>query len=173
MNFNLITYREDFTRLIDELGLSVALEIGIGLGENAFYLLENSNIEKLYCIDNFSVRGYAKHKDKTLHKFKSYGDRVEIILKDSVEAVEQFTNESLDYIYIDGDHRYKGVKKDLELWYSKVRRGGFFGGHDYRQTKGCGVPKAVDQFFADKNRTFNLTQEANQKPYNKSWWIIK
>jgi len=58
-----------------------------------------------------------------------------------------------DVIYIDGDHSYQGVKRDLQLALKKVRPGGFICGHDYEmnmvRAKSCydfGVKRAVDEF---------------------------
>jgi len=36
----------------------------------------------------------------------------------------------IDYLFIDGDHRYESVKKDFEDWYPKVHQGGFISIHD-------------------------------------------
>jgi hypothetical protein len=67
-------------------------------------------------------------------------------------------DESIDAIYIDGDHSYEGVKKDLESAYSKIKRFGWIMGHDYEMnmTKAkkeykFGVRKAVDEFCSKYN----------------------
>jgi hypothetical protein len=36
----------------------------------------------------------------------------------------------LDYLFIDGDHRYEGVKRDLEMYGPLVRKGGLIALHD-------------------------------------------
>jgi hypothetical protein len=66
----------------------------------------------------------------------------------SADASDAFPNAYFDWIYIDGNHLYEFVKLDLELWYPKVKRGGYVTGDDYvedRWWKG-GVKKAVDEF---------------------------
>jgi hypothetical protein len=62
-----------------------------------------------------------------------------------------------DCFYIDGDHSYEGVKKDLELCWELVKPGGYVCGHDYetnlQKTKNVydfGVKRAVDEFCAAK-----------------------
>jgi len=47
-------------------------------------------------------------------------------------AAAQVPDGSLDFAYIDGDHGYDAVLRDLTLWAPKVKSGGWVGGHDYR-----------------------------------------
>jgi hypothetical protein len=56
-------------------------------------------------------------------------------------------------IYVDGDHTYEGCKKDLEIAYYKIKKGGFLMGHDYemnmkkaKNAYAFGVRRAVDEF---------------------------
>lgn len=82
----------------------------------------------------------------------------------SEEASILFDDESLDFVYIDGDHRYEGVKKDIELWLPKIKKGGFIGGHDYNNPPHHGVKKAVDEFFKKQpDKTFQDTSWVIQK----------
>jgi hypothetical protein len=70
----------------------------------------------------------------------------------SKEAVADFDDESVDWVYIDGDHHYAAVKSDLELWYPKVRPGGILSGRDFGLDDrwwGDGVTRAVREFAAE------------------------
>jgi hypothetical protein len=51
-------------------------------------------------------------------KFK---DKVQFILKKSSEAVNNLPD-NLDFVYIDGNHTYEFVKKDIDLYYPKIRK---------------------------------------------------
>ena len=164
-----IRVREHFHKIIAVEGYKVAAEIGLGLGPNAVYLLENTGLEVLHSIDNWDVRGCRKKREATLALFPKYGQRFHFIDHDSSTAADAFfEDESLDYVYIDGDHRYRGITKDLKAWWPKVRKGGFFGGHDYVICRKCQVLTAVDEFFASIGRGFNTTTEALP-----SWWCLK
>jgi predicted O-methyltransferase YrrM len=48
----------------------------------------------------------------------------------SAGAASHFGDGSLDFVYIDGDHRYEAVRSDLELYRPKLRKGGVLAGHD-------------------------------------------
>lgn len=54
--------------------------------------------------------------------------------------------DGLDFVFIDADHSYEGVKQDLADWVPKVRAGGLVSGHDIDWE---GVQKAVSEVFPD------------------------
>jgi hypothetical protein len=83
----------------------------------------------------------------------------ETVKGDSSACLSKFEDDTFDMLYIDGDHSYEGVQKDLEQAYKKVRPGGWIMGHDYQmnmvKAKTCynfGVKRAVDEFCAQKNQ---------------------
>ncbi len=50
---------------------------------------------------------------------------------DTKFALKQALNQELiDFLFIDGDHTYEGVKKDFELYVPLVRKGGMVAFHD-------------------------------------------
>jgi len=74
---------------------------------------------------------------------------------------------SVDLVYIDGDHSYEGVKKDLRVFWPMVKSGGYLTGDDYSWTnKECpmGPKPAIDEFV--KNNNLQLTVRGDQ-------WIIQ
>jgi predicted O-methyltransferase YrrM len=48
-----------------------------------------------------------------------------------MEAVKDFADGSLDFVYIDADHRFKYIAEDIYEWPWRVRAGGVVSGHDY------------------------------------------
>ena len=54
---------------------------------------------------------------------------------------------SLDFVFIDGDHAYEGVKRDIQDWIPLVKTNGTICFHDYRDAPG--VKRAVDEITAD------------------------
>lgn len=46
------------------------------------------------------------------------------------EFADTFPNRRYQYIYIDGDHSYKGVTLDYRLFWPKLNKGGFMAFHD-------------------------------------------
>ena len=41
-------------------------------------------------------------------------------------------DDSVDFLFIDGDHTYEGVKKDFDMYHPMVREGGIVAFHDIR-----------------------------------------
>jgi len=64
-------------------------------------------------------------------KYSGYADKAVIHKKDSNEAAQEFADNSLDFIFIDTYLTPQQAYNDLEVWYSKVKTGGIFAGHDY------------------------------------------
>jgi len=52
-------------------------------------------------------------------------------LSTDVRLLRDISDNSIDFIYLDGAHDYKTVLQELPLYYRKVRAGGVLAGHDY------------------------------------------
>ena len=94
-------------------------------------------------VQNYNGDLFPEFIDNTLLS-NNYG-LYDIIKDDSLNAVHQFKNNSIDYIMIDGGHSYTEVTNDLKSWYKKVKPGGIISGDDY--TISTETTKAVDDFF--------------------------
>jgi hypothetical protein len=57
--------------------------------------------------------------------------RSTLIRSSSETIVQNFEDASIDMIFIDGDHRYEPVLRDLNLWFPKIRSGGVISGDDW------------------------------------------
>ena len=64
----------------------------------------------------------------------------------SLKATTLYTDESLDFVFIDASHQYEDVINHLRTWYPKVKKGGYIGGHDFIIVH-PGVVRAVKEFF--------------------------
>lgn len=75
--------------------------------------------------------------------------RFHVIRQFSAEATVQFDDASLDLVFIDGDHSYAEVLKDLRVWAPKIRAGGLLIGHDVDLPE---VFLAVVEFLAERRK---------------------
>jgi predicted O-methyltransferase YrrM len=89
---------------------------------------------------------YQKYKEN----IKPVENVVRTVVSDSVKAAEQFENNSIDFIFIDGDHSYEGVKRDILAYLPKMKVGGVMAGHDFNEFF-PGVVRAVDEIFGKGN----------------------
>jgi len=125
------------------IGLNNVLEIGTFKG-GTFYLWcklsnDNANIISID-IPNIAWReGYREKKTKkVLYNYGKDKQNIHILRKDShkkstKDTVKEILGEKkLDFLFIDGDHSYEGVKKDFEMYYGLVEKGGIIAFHDIR-----------------------------------------
>ena len=136
----------------------VGAEIGFGFGFNALNLLEELNVERLYCIDPLKpyVTKFGQYEGKYLNKATSL---FPILSKDSrlcfvkLESDEAFdSNEiphDLDFVYVDGLHTTEQVYKDLLNSFNHVKVGGVVGGHDFTRDFQDSVLPAVFKVSAE------------------------
>lgn len=121
--------------------LRSAVEIGTHRGEFAEQLL-NGWWGTLYCVDPWIAgeKGVFDQPDAwgdresdyqtCLARLARFGSRAVILKTTSRLAALDFRDCSLDFVYIDGNHRRPHVDEDLRLWWPKVKPGGIFAGHD-------------------------------------------
>lgn len=122
-----------------ELGYKVGAEVGVCKGDHAELLFQRIPGLKLYGIDVWeSYPGYheyqtsiGKYHEAAISRLSKY-DSV-LIQKYSMDAVKDFRDGSLDFVYIDAAHDFKSVAEDIYDWTPKVRPGGIVYGHDYKR----------------------------------------
>lgn len=145
----------------------VGVEIGVLEGDNSKSLLHELNIKKLFLIDvwelysgqdtNYEYKGYNMDQcfKKVIRRFKD-NEKVVIMKSKSEDAIWNFKDDSLDFVYIDGNHNYKYVYQDLELWTKKIKHQGIIAGHDIFYVKD--VYRAVKDWCDDYNQRFFFMQ---------------
>lgn len=94
---------------------------------------------------------YSKFMEKTKNI-----DNITLIKKTSNQAFKTLKNKKFDFIYIDGLHKYKQVKKDIENYIQLVNQGGFIAGHDYHDNW-IEVKKAIIDTIQNPDKIFKDT----------------
>lgn len=122
--------RVELAQLFRDKGFKTGAEIGVSLGKYSRQLLESIPGLRLFSIDNWEGK-YTNNETEARNKLKDFAGSI-IIKGDSVEVSKGFDDGSLDFVYIDGDHTQWGVRRDLEAWTPKVRKGGIVSGHDWQ-----------------------------------------
>ena len=172
------TYNKDYwDKYKQPLKHLTGAEIGVYKGQNAKSILDFLNIEHLVLVDPWKgyddyLTGNAEddstfenHYKEVKNKF-SNNPKVRIIRDTSVNAAKMFDDEYFDFVYLDGDHNYEAVTKNLESWYPKLKKFGVMCGDDYGHPSGDGVIEAVTK-FAYRNKLLVNCGEDNQ------FWFVK
>ena len=158
----------------------IALEAGVLAGKNSKALLDGLNIKKLYLMDRWHEHYEHYHVpqiyDYVKGVFKEFSgdDRVCIIGSNSLEF-ELWPDNYFDYVYLDNDHSYEHVKKEVPFYWEKLKKGGMLCGDNYEQP---GVEKAVNEFLEDLPqqtiiRTCEWKKAAGSGIPVLDWWIWK
>lgn len=86
-------------------------------------------------------------------KVAPYGARARLLRMKTVYAASLYGDKAFDFVFIDADHTYEGVRADIDAWLPKVRSGGWLMGHDFNAKDFPGVVQAVTETFG-KPRTY-------------------
>ena len=165
--------------LFKEMGFTVGCEVGVSFGRNAEEILLSIPGLKLYLVDFYDyeneyttgnkrytpnrIRKSAKRRMRRLRRNENCD--MEFIIKKSMDAVKDFKDNSLDFVYLDANHSFDYIMMDIIEWSKKVKVGGIICGHDYYRFKKIGVIEAVNTYTnmhkikplwltKDKRRTF-------------------
>jgi hypothetical protein len=128
------------------------IEIGVAAGDNSLSILKELAVDKLFLIDpyvpyEFDGRTWDASADYAIaHTKLAEYPQVVWMRKTSESAIREFQNEeAVDFVYIDGNHSYESVKKDITLYYQLIKNNGLIGGHDYTPYYET-VMRAVNEF---------------------------
>jgi len=184
--------RDDLPGFFIEMGFKRGVEIGVYKGEFSEKFckagLELSSIDPWQMYKGFeNPRGQDRLNFQYEHtkRLLSPYPNSRIIRKTSMEALEDFNDNSLDFVYIDGNHEFRYIAEDLYEWTKKVMPGGIVSGHDYFYTKsGSGkqiwhVAYVLDAYI----KAFNIenwyligskqAKEGEKRDKWRSWMFLK
>lgn len=157
-------------------------EVGVHRGHTSEVLLRELSELRLWMVDPWRAydgrstldsqleAAYGRAMAAALFWTEFAADRRHVLREPSPDAASRFSNGSLDFVFIDGNHLYEHVCADIRAWWPKLRRGGLMTGHDYgvyRDATGLwGVQRAVDEFVAAADRDLETGLDG-------TWCVIK
>lgn len=145
---------------------AIWVEIGVAFGKSAAFLAreikKSGKRGSFYAIDPWDapVNG-AEDRAEVLRLAEMGGpfnaflkgmrewardelERMQVLRLPSVQAARLFDPATIDFVFIDGSHRYEDVRADIAAWRPLVKPGGVLAGHDYQHP---GVQPAVHEAF--------------------------
>jgi hypothetical protein len=165
---------------------AIGIEVGVFTAETYCTFLQNCpNIKFLYGVDSYlPYTDYLKepydgtpayHCDQKTIDFvehvamhnidwSGYKEKAMMLKMDSSIAKNRFDDGSADFIFIDTYLSLEQAEKDLNDWYSKLKTGGIFAGHDWNAPV---IQKAVNKFREENNITQKLSV------FDNTWIWIK
>lgn len=173
--YGFFDYEELYTNVIGSLpNNSHIVEIGSYMGCSTAYLaveiINSKKNIKLDVVDSWNGEDgtgrppWSDYGDDPTHNVsKPSGDIFESFKRNlepvwsvinpiqslSDKAADLYKDNSLDFVFIDANHHYEGVKQDIVKWLPKVKNNGIIAGHDYNPISWPGVIKAVHECFPE------------------------
>jgi hypothetical protein len=154
------------------MGFRKGAEIGTRKGEYAKALCEKNPKLHLYCVDPWMA--YDHIKQRTQDRFFEItrrtleGLNVTFVRKYSMEALADFGEETLDFVFIDGNHKFDFVAPDIIFWSMRVKHGGVVAVHDYMPGTWHGVMQAVNSYtYCHDIRPWYTTRERE----STAFWV--
>jgi predicted O-methyltransferase YrrM len=166
---------EALLAIVEKSKIDTMLEIGTCSGGTLFLFSRMLNRSaKLISLDMPEGKfgfGYRDYKRSFYTNFARDNQTVYLLREDShakeslnkIKAI--LKGKKLDFLFIDGDHTYEGVKKDFEMYSPLVRKGGLIAFHDvcvHSAESGCNVNK----FWEEIKNCYEheeLIKDVNQK----------
>lgn len=122
--------------LIKENNIKYMAEVGVRDGRTTFFLLNKNPDLIIYAVDK-SIRGFYNNGVK-----EKYGNRLIPIEALSTDGANSINDNSLDLVFIDADHSYEWVKRDIAAYKPKLKSNSWLTGHDIDFP---GVNRAVNE----------------------------
>ena len=123
---------------ITQFNWKIGVEIGDNEGETVFEIAKSNPKLKIYGIT-------CEPKRKMLKESLKYSN-LETIVDTSNTTSNRFKKESIDFVFIEGEHRYESVKNNIKYWEPKVKENGLIMGHNYNWGN---VARAVGEYFTE------------------------
>jgi len=150
-----------YRSLVQQIRGGIIVEVGVWQGRSLQAILDlcRENNNRVFAIDNWNPPAddpdYAEARDTDIYAIflknlerLGHTSTVEVIRDDSARAAGRFADRSVDLLFLDADHNYEAVKRDIHAWLPKLKDHSCLCGHDYTFREG--VRHAVQEIFHDR-----------------------
>jgi predicted O-methyltransferase YrrM len=155
--------RNVYRQMVGKIFNGTIVEVGTLYGRSISCIFNVCvlNKNKIYSVDKYHTPEFKIY-------LNGWGNGnlkvVGLITEKSAQASQRFKNESVDLVFIDGDHSYEAVRNDLLSWFPKIKKSGVIMGHDYTGIHE-GVSKAVKKYLPNHHKPINSKTSV--------WWAVK
>jgi len=170
---------------IIENNYNIGVEVGVQAGKTFKHLIKNLNELTLYGVDGWFLDKNTRLTEQPLegtepssnyYSLKKWieehnvSHRAFLVRSYTHTCLDKFEDESLDFVFIDADHTYEGVKKDTLNWAKKVKLGGLVSGHDSNYP-------SIQKFIQEIPTNLQIQRDIGFSDMNYAidnvWWYYK
>ena len=140
------------------------LEVCSYMGESTMLFSSYNMFSEIHCVDPFE--GYENYNEWHRYEWEfienefkqntRFFNNITLHKDFSYNIIDTFENETFDFIYIDANHEYEDIKRDIKLCLPKLKKGGVIAGHDYHK-RWPGVINAVNELVGKPDKVFRDT----------------
>jgi len=153
-------HHDTIIKIINDNQIKSFVEVGVWYGWLALNILRECKLDRYIGVDpwlpydagtkdnrqDWPIDEWDKIAEKTTSMITSFAN-ANIVRQKSLLAKDGFESNSIDMVFIDGDHDYQETLKDITAWNKIARR--VICGHDY-SSRWPGVKRAVHEVFGRK-----------------------
>jgi predicted O-methyltransferase YrrM len=165
---------EDVVRFLQERNVKSIVEIGAFFGGTTYIWAKHLQPESFIVLDDYSGVDatpfpvehfpFKPSREDLEALWKSWG--VTEVLWGKSQDYMRVDEHTTDFLFIDGDHSYEGVKADFDRYAPLVKPGGFIGFHDIINYEG--VPENnVEPFWKELKERYENCWEFFSEPDQK------
>lgn len=158
----------ELLKILDEEKPKVMLEIGTLEGGTLFLFSRTAPTDAVIISVDFPPAKSLFRLRAPLYKtFTSAGQELHLLIEDSHDKItlEKVKNalagRKVDFLFIDGDHSYEGVKKDFEMYSQLVGPNGTIAFHDILPQ----INSGVDRFWKEIKLKYNYSEIIDPEKY--------
>ncbi len=165
-------------KILAEKKPKIILEIGTANGGTLFLFSRmasgNSTIISVDLPGGMFGGGYPKWKISLYKSFSGKNQKIHLVRegshkKDTFTKIKKILkDERIDFLFIDGDHSYEGVKKDFQTYKPLVKKGGLVAFHDIAPNGSSELVGGVPVFWGEIKSQFKFSEhieEINQNGF--------
>ncbi len=176
-----IQIQEEFEKFLEtfkEKSPKIIVEIGTENGGSLFSLCklapEDAIIISIDLPEGEFGGGYEEWRTPLYKLFKQEKQQLFLLREDShskktIAKIKGILNDrQIDFLFIDGDHSYEGVKKDFEMYSPLVQKGGVVAFHDIAPNGLEKFTGGVPKFWKEAKTSYahkEFIQDTNQIGY--------
>jgi len=173
-------------KLVDDLPNDITMiEIGSFAGESTETFIKSGKIKKIIIVEPWDDDVFVPMELKGTQVQRAFNSRIkrltdsgikmpEIVIakRFSADASRLLNDGEYDFVYIDGDHSYKGVVEDIKNYLPKLKSNGILAGHDYYPNEFFSNDKLIHT-FPDVPPGVDKMIGKPDKVYPDTSWMIK
>lgn len=141
-------YQDLYDQVVAEVSDgAVFVELGVYAGRSLAYLAgavqRSGKRIDVHGVDRFDEIP-VQTVEESLRKCGVKYPWLTLLKSDTADAARLFVDGSADFVFIDADHSYEGVARDIAAWRPKMKAGAIMAGHDRGRE---GIDRAVHEAF--------------------------